>query len=68
MKQLQLDLFPPVYISGNDSKSFYVTKMPSVTFGNGISESMIWAFLRAMSRGQIRIKDYQGNELKVSMY
>lgn len=63
----QLELFPTIYNISSD-KIHVTTKTPSISFGNGISESMIWSVLRAMAKKQIRITDYEGNELEVSMY
>ena len=49
----------------NDTKNMIVTTTPRVEFDQNVPVSFINEFLRRMSKNQIKIKDYQGNELKV---
>ena len=48
-----------------DTKNMIVTTTPRVEFDQNVPISFINEFLRRMSKNQIKIKDYQGNELKV---
>lgn len=48
-----------------DSKHMIVTTTPRVEFNQDVPLSFINEFIRRMDKNQIKIKDYQGNELKV---
>ncbi len=50
----------------NDSSSIVITtKTPRVEFDDRVPTWFINEFLSRMAKNQIKIKDYQGNELKV---
>ena len=40
---------------------------PSIEFGNGISQSLIWQVLRAMHKNQIIVRDSGGKKLEVKL-
>jgi len=48
-----------------DTSTIILTKTPSVEFTDNVPTWFIDEFLRRMAKGQIKVKDYQGNELKV---
>ena len=52
-------------ITYNNTSTILVTKIPSVEFNDNVPMFFIHEFILRMSRGQIKVKDYQGNELKV---
>jgi len=52
-------------ITYNTTSLTIVTKTPSVEFNDKVPIWFINEFLRRMSKGQIKVKDYRGNELKV---
>ena len=49
----------------NSSDTVIVTKTPSVEFNNYVPRWFITQFIKYMSKGHIKVKDYQGNEIKV---
>jgi len=49
----------------NDGKNIIISTTPRVEFDQNVPTSFINEFLRRMGKNQIKIKDYQGNELKV---
>jgi hypothetical protein len=49
----------------NSSESVIVTTTPKVEFKNQVPNWFINQFIKYMSKGLIRVTDYQGNELKV---
>jgi hypothetical protein len=55
-------------ITYDNSSTMIVNKTPTVSFDDRVSRWFINEFLALMSRGQITVKDYQGNELKVKAY
>lgn len=38
---------------------------PSIEFGNGISQSLIWQVIKAMQKNQIVVRDRDGKKLEV---
>ena len=58
-------------ITYNNTSTILVTKIPSVEFNvklefnDNVPMFFIHEFILRMSRGQIKVKDCQGNELKV---
>jgi hypothetical protein len=50
--------------TSNDS-TIIQTKTPTVEFNQRIPANFIDQFIRYMGKGLIRVKDYQGNEIKV---
>jgi hypothetical protein len=52
-------------ITYNTTSLTIVTKTPTVEFNDKVPVSFIHEFLLRMSKGQIKVKDYKGNELKV---
>ena len=53
-------------ITYSENKSpILVTTTPRVEFDSNVPVSFINSFLRYMGKNQIRVIDYQGNELKV---
>jgi hypothetical protein len=53
----------------NDSSSIVITtKTPRVEFNDSVPTWFINEFLSRMGKGQIKVKDYQGNELEVYYY
>ena len=49
----------------NSSDTVIVTKTPSVEFNDYVPRWFITQFINYMSKGHIKVKDYQGNEIKV---
>jgi hypothetical protein len=49
----------------NSSDTVIVTKTPSVEFNDYVPNWFITKFVKYMSKGHIKVKDYQGNEIKV---
>ena len=49
----------------NSSDTIIVTKTPSVEFNDYVPRWFITQFIKYMGKGHIKVKDYQGNELKV---
>lgn len=49
----------------DNSNTMIITTTPTVLFNNSVPEWFIREFLSRMAKGQIRIRDYQGNELRV---
>jgi hypothetical protein len=49
----------------NGSSTVITTTTPRVEFNDRVPTHFINEFLSRMGKGQIRITDYQGNELKV---
>ena len=49
----------------NSSDTVIVTKTPSVEFNDYVPRWFIMQFIKYMAKGHIKVKDYQGNELKV---
>lgn len=49
----------------SDSSALLLTTTPRVQFDHRVPQSFITEFVARMSRGQIRVTDYQGNELKI---
>ena len=49
----------------NSSDTVLVTKTPSVEFNDYVPRWFITQFINYMSKGHIKVKDYQGNEIKV---
>ena len=47
------------------SDTIIVTKTPSVEFNDYVPRWFITQFIKYMGKGHIKVKDYQGNELKV---
>jgi hypothetical protein len=52
-------------ITYNNTDVTIVTKTPTVEFKQCVPTHFINEFIRRMGKGQIRVTDYQGNELKV---
>jgi hypothetical protein len=52
-------------ITYNTTSLTIVTKTPSVEFNDKVPMYFIQEFILRMSKGQIKVKDYQGNEIKV---
>jgi hypothetical protein len=52
-------------ITYDTTSTIIVTKTPSVEFNYKVPVSFINEFLLRMGKGQIKVKDYQGNEIKV---
>ena len=52
-------------ITYNTTSLAIVTKTPSVEFNDKVPMYFIQEFILRMSKGQIKVKDYQGNEIKV---
>lgn len=48
-----------------DNSTIIVNTTPRIEFDNRVPISFINEFLRRMGKNQIKITDYQGNELKV---
>lgn len=51
-----------------DSSNTVTTKTPRVEFNYSVPTWFINEFLSRMAKGQIKVKDYQGNELEVYYY
>ena len=49
----------------NSSDTIIVTKTPSVEFNDYVPRWFITQFIKYMGKGHIKVRDYQGNELKV---
>lgn len=49
----------------NDGKNIVISTTPRIEFDDRVPTWFIDEFLRRMAKNQIKIKDYQGNELKV---
>jgi hypothetical protein len=49
----------------NDGKNIIISTTPRIEFDDRVPTWFIDEFLRRMAKNQIKIKDYQGNELKV---
>ena len=49
----------------NDGKNIVISTTPRIEFDDRVPTWFIDEFLRRMANNQIKIKDYQGNELKV---
>ena len=49
----------------NDGKNIVISTTPRIEFDDRVPTWFINEFLRRMAKNQIKIKDYQGNELKV---
>jgi hypothetical protein len=52
-------------ITYDTTSTIIVTKTPSVEFNDKVPMYFIQEFILRMSKGQIKVKDYQGNEIKV---
>jgi hypothetical protein len=52
-------------IHDNNGKNIIISTTPRIEFDNRVPTSFINEFLRRMGKNQIKITDYQGNELKV---
>jgi hypothetical protein len=52
-------------IHDNDGKNIIISTTPRIEFDNRVPITFINEFLRRMGKNQIKITDYQGNELKV---
>jgi hypothetical protein len=52
----------------NDGKNIVISTTPRVEFDDNVPTWFIDEFLRRMAKGQIKVKDYQGNELEVYYY
>jgi hypothetical protein len=52
-------------ITYDSSSTIIRTKTPSVEFNDSVPTWFINEFILRMGKGQIKVKDYQGNELKV---
>ena len=50
----------------NSSDTIIVTKTPSVEFNDYVPRWFIQQFIKYMGKGHIKVKDYQGNELRES--
>jgi len=48
-----------------DNKNIIVTTTPRIEFNQDVPVVFIDEFIRRMSKNQIKIRDHQGNELKV---
>jgi hypothetical protein len=48
-----------------DNKNIVISTTPRVEFDDRVPTWFINEFLSRMAKNQIKIKDYQGNELKV---
>jgi type II secretory pathway component GspD/PulD (secretin) len=53
------------YDNSSTISTMIVTKTPTVSFDQRVPTHFINEFLRRMGKGQITVKDYQGNELEV---
>jgi hypothetical protein len=49
----------------NSGDTVIVTKTPTVEFNDCVPRWFIQQFIKYMGKGHIKVKDYQGNELKV---
>lgn len=49
----------------NTGNTVIVTKTPTVEFNDYVPRWFIQQFIKYMGKGHIKVKDYQGNELKV---
>jgi hypothetical protein len=49
----------------NSGDTVILTKTPTVEFNNYVPRWFIQQFIKYMGKGHIKVKDYQGNELKV---
>ena len=52
-------------ITYDTTSTMILTKTPSVEFNDKVPMYFIQEFILRMSKGQIKVKDYQGNEIKV---
>ena len=52
-------------ITYDTTSTIIVTKTPSVEFNDKVPMYFIQEFILRMSKGQIKVKDYKGNEIKV---
>jgi len=52
-------------ITYSESSPIVITTTPRVEFTNNVPTWFIDQFIRYMGKGYIKVKDYQGNELKV---
>jgi hypothetical protein len=52
-------------ITYDTTSTIIVTKTPTVEFNDKVPMYFIQEFILRMSKGQIKVKDYQGNEIKV---
>lgn len=65
------DLLPPLFTEYSSAKCDTITirtKTPKVTFSNNVPSFYVNQFLKYMSRGDIKIEDYQGNTLNIKIY
>ena len=51
-----------------DNKNIVISTTPRVEFDDRVPTWFINEFLSRMAKGQIKVKDYQGNELEVYYY
>ena len=49
----------------NSGDTIIATKTPSVEFNDYVPRWFITQFIKYMGKGHIKVRDYQGNELKV---
>jgi hypothetical protein len=49
----------------NSGDTVIVTKTPTVEFNDYVPRWFVQQFIKYMGKGHIKVKDYQGNELKV---
>lgn len=54
-----------INFSATASDSVITVTTPTVEFSNAVPTSFINEFIRRMGKGQIRVYDAKGNELKV---
>lgn len=64
------DLINPLFAIYSSAKCDTITlrsKTPKVTFSEDVPSFYVKQFLKYMSRGDIKIEDYQGNTLNVKI-
>ena len=54
-----------IFHFANAKQTIVRANSPSIEFGNGISQSLIWQVLRAMHKNQIVVRDRDGKKLEV---
>lgn len=54
-----------IFHFANTKQTIICNNSPSIEFGNGISQSLIWQVIRAMQKNQIVVRDRDGKKLEV---
>jgi len=52
-------------ITYSNTGTIQISTTPRIEFNHSVPSWFIEKFLRRMAKNQIKVKDYQGNELKV---